>query len=113
MATACGTQSGSCSESMAQVQGSSRCPCGSDCCGGDPIECATGMWTGGFFQAMKAVQIDLLKAKIQKAWGAKMDKAADAVLEAMGAQWQSMLAEAQAKSGLRERLRDLWEADRK
>ncbi len=113
MATECGTQSGSCSESASEAQGSFRCPCGSDCCGGDPIECATGMWTCGFFQAMKEVQVDLLKAKIQKAWGAKMDKAADAVIEAMGAQWQSMLAQAQAKSGLRERLRNLWEEGRK
>ena len=70
------------------------------------------MWTCAFFQAMKEVQIDLLKAKIQKAWGAKMDKAANAVLEAMGAQWQSMLAQSQAKTGLRERLRSLWEEGR-
>lgn len=67
------------------------------------------MWSCAFFQAMKAAQVDLLKAKIQKAWGAKMDKAADAVVEAMGVQWQSMLAQAGAQAGLRERLRGLWQ----
>ena len=66
------------------------------------------MWTGSFFQALKAVQVEALKAKIQKAWGAKTDKAADAVLEAMGIQWQSMLAQTNAKSDLQEKLRGLW-----
>jgi hypothetical protein len=67
------------------------------------------MWYGAFFQAMKEVQVDLLKAKIQKAWGPKMDKAADAVLEAAGVKWQSMLAEAKAKTELREKLSRLWQ----
>ncbi len=89
-----------------------RCPCGT-ACGGDPINCATGMWAGAFFQAMKAVQVDLLKAKIQKAWGAKMDKAADAVLEAMGVKWQSMLSEAKAKADLRQKLQQLWQEGQK
>ncbi|MBI4340718.1 MAG: hypothetical protein HY598_00380 [Candidatus Omnitrophica bacterium] len=57
---------------------------------------------------MKGVQVDILKAKIQKAWGQKMDKAADAVLDAMGVQWQSMLAQAKAKGDLQEKLRALW-----
>ena len=84
------------------------CPCGTPGCSGDPIDCATGMWSCAFFTAMKDAQVDLLKAKIQKAWGAKMDKAADAVLEAMGVQWQSMLAQAGAKAQLRQRLSGLW-----
>ena len=88
--------------------GSGECPCGT-ACGGDPVTCAMGLWTGSFFQAMKAAQVEALKAKIQKAWGAKMDKAADAVLEAMGTKWQSMLAEAQAKERLREKLSSLWQ----
>ena len=83
------------------------CPCGTSGCSGDPIDCATGMWTCAFFTAMKEVHVDILKQKIQKAWGAKMDKAADAVLEAMGAQWQSMLAQAKSKGELREKLRSL------
>ena len=62
---------------------------------------------------MKQAQVDLLKTKIQKAWGAKMDKAADVVIEAMGVQWQSMLAQANAKSQLRERLAGIWKEGQK
>jgi hypothetical protein len=67
------------------------------------------MWTGSFFEAMKQLQVEVLKGKMQKAWGPKMDKAADAVLEAMGVQWQSMVAQAKAKSDLRQRLTGLWQ----
>ncbi len=95
-------------ESSCSEESKQGCPCGTPGCSGDPIDCAVGMWGCAFFQAMKAVQVDLLKAKIQKAWGAKMDKAADIVLEAMGVKWQSMLAEAKVKADVRERLRGLW-----
>ena len=61
---------------------------------------------------MKQAQADLLKAKIQKAWGSKMDKAADAVIEAMGVQWQSMLAQAGAKAELKDKLAALWQEGR-
>jgi hypothetical protein len=82
-------------------------------CGGDPIACASAMWVTSFFQAMKAAQVDILKAKIQKAWGAKMEKAADVILEAMGVKWQAMLAEAKAKADVREQLARLWEEGHK
>ncbi len=113
MGSSCDVRAGSC-ESGAGCEtekgecGGGRCPCGTEC-GGDPIECASGMWTGAFFQAMKQTQVEILKAKIQKAWGSKMDKAADAVLEAMETQWQSMLAQGKAKGTLREKLRSLWQ----
>jgi len=66
------------------------------------------MWTCSFFTALKQAQVEMLKAKIQKAWGAKMDKASDAVLEAMGAQWQAMVAQSQASVGLKEKLGALY-----
>ncbi len=93
--------------------GSGACPCGTPGCSGDPMDCATGMWSCAFFQALKQTQVELLKAKIQKAWGVKMDKAADAVLDAMGVQWQSMQAQAQAQAQLRERLAGLWQEGHK
>ncbi len=74
-------------------------------CGGDPVACTTAMWSCAFFTAMKEVQVEIVKAKIQKAWGQKMDKAADAVVEAMGMQWQSMLAQTKAKGDLQSKLR--------
>jgi hypothetical protein len=71
------------------------------------------MWVGSFFQAMQAVQVDLLKAKLQKAWGSKMDKAADIILEAMGMKWQAMVAEAKAKTDVRSKLEALWQEGHK
>ena len=90
--------------------------CGSDgcgCCSGDPMESAAKMWTCSFFEAMKQAQVELLKSKIQKAWGDKMGKAADAVVESMGVQWQAMLSQAQAKADVETRLRQLWSEGRK
>ena len=111
MASECGT-SGAC-EVTARGKGdcgsSSGCPCGRAGCSGDPVDCATGLWGCSFMQAMKEVQVELLKGKIQKAWGAKMDKAADAAVEAMGAQWQAMLSQAGAKAQFRQKLAGLWQ----
>lgn len=108
----CETTGQSCGGESASSQ-AKRCGCGSDRCSGDPTECALGMWSGAFFQALNQVQVELLKAKIQKAWGSQMDKAAEAVLEAMGAQWQSMMAQSKAKADLRQRLQALWQAGQK
>ena len=119
MSASCSTSSGSC-ETESSACSTERCESSSNCCkacgtecGGDPIACATAMWGQSFFQAMKAAQVDVLKAKIQKAWGAKMDRAADAVLEAMGVHWQSMLAQAKAKADLNARLASLWQEGQK
>ena len=112
MSTSCGTSGCDSEESSVSSCGAgakSCCPCGSPSCNGDPLECAKGMWTSSFFQAMRALQVEALKAKIQKAWGAKFDKAADIVLEAMGAHWQSMLAQNKASADLRQRLSALWQ----
>ena len=109
-------ESGSCETTGKTDRGTDAgrgCPCGSSGCSGEPVECAVGMWTGSFFQALKAVQVELLKAKIQKAWGPKMDKAADAVLEAMGVKWQAMLAQSKACSDLQSKLQALWDEGRK
>jgi len=67
------------------------------------------MWVCSFFQAMKAAQVDILKAKIQKAWGPMMEKAADAALESMGVMWQSILAQSKAKEDFRTKLQKLWQ----
>ena len=111
MAGSCECESESCStETCRDAEG--KCRCGT-ACGGDPVECGVGMWSGAFFQALKETQVEILKAKIQKAWGARMDKAADAVLETMEAQWQGMLAQARSKSDLRARLQALWQQGKK
>ena len=97
MENKCSTQSGSCET---QQEGSHSAQ-SSSCC---PIEKVTEMWGCAFHQAMKETHVDILKAKINKAWGPKMDKMADAVLEAMGVQWESMLAQGKAKGDLKEKI---------
>ena len=112
-AGSCETGAGSCATSSCESSSGECCKACNTACEGDPIACASAMWGGSFFQAMKAAQVEVLKAKIQKAWGAKMDKAADAVVESMGVHWQSMLAQASAKSQLREKLSGLWKEGQK
>ena len=97
MDNTCDTKTGHC-----DTRGTSECgPSESSCC---PIEKAAAMWQCAFFEAMKQAHVEVLKAKIHKSWGPKMDKAADAVLEAMEAQWQSMLVQGKAKLDLKDKL---------
>ena len=85
----------------------SECGCGGKC-GGDPTECAIQMWGSSFVTAMKAAQVDILKSKIQKAWGPMFEKGADAVIAAMEVKWKGMLANASAKEELKEKLKEIW-----
>ena len=97
MENKCSSQSGSCETHEEQ-----NCSTQSEsCC---PIEKVTDMWACAFHQAMKEVHVDILKAKIHKAWGPKMDKMADAVLESMEVKWQSTLAQGKAKMDLKEKI---------
>ncbi|MBI4004115.1 MAG: hypothetical protein HY353_03755 [Candidatus Omnitrophica bacterium] len=112
MSSECGSGSCETQGSTSEQAQCGKCPCGTSGCSGDPMDCAIGMWTCSFFEAMKQAQVELLKPKIQKAWGSKMDKAAEAVLEAMGVQWQSMVAQGQAKAELKEKLAALWKESR-
>ena len=104
----CETKASACSESSCESSCESKCPCGTDC-GGDPIACSMAMWGKSFFCAMKELQVDIMKEKIKKAWGVKMDKAADVILEAMGTVWQSKLATSQVKADVREKLARLYQ----
>ena len=105
--SACDTKTGVCETTATpQAQGASKCYCGG-VCGGDPIVCAMQMWGCSFFEAMKAAQVEILKAKIQKAWGPKLEKEANAVLAAMETKWTSMLAVEQAKTELKAKLQEL------
>ena len=76
-----------------------------DCC---PVEMAIGMWNEAFCQAMREVQVDILKKKIQAAWGSNMDKVGEEILETMGVKWQSMLANGKAQKDLRESIMKIW-----
>lgn len=89
----------------------------SGCCGqgqeehcDDPTSKIIGSWMQAFFQAKHQVQVDILKSRIQKVWGAKLEKAADAVMETVEAVFQSMLTKGQAKEKLKSQLQAIfWE----
>ena len=108
----CDTKTGAC-ETASGPQGKceSKCPCGG-ACGGDPMVCKMNMWMCSFHEAKKAVEVDILKAKIQKLWGAKLEKEATVVLEAMEAKWKSMQAVGQFKEQLREKLEQICKESR-
>jgi hypothetical protein len=80
------------------------------CC---QVEQAVEMWTCAGHQAWKEVHVDLLKAKILKAWGPQMEKTADAVIEAMGTQWQAMMAQGKAKTDLKQKIVSIFSEQKK
>ena len=82
-----------------------KCACGGGC-GGDPVTCAMLMWKCTFHTAMKEVMVDIMKAKIQKSFGAKLEKGADAVMSAMEVKWQAKMAMAKAKMDLKEKMQE-------
>jgi len=57
--------------------------------------------------------VDILKAKILKTWGPQMEKTADAVIEAMGIEWQAMMAEGKAKTDLKQKIVSIFNETRK
>ena len=75
------------------------------CC---PIEAAAEKWSGSFCEAMREVQVEILKQKIKKAWGTEMEKVGDAVIESMGAQWHAKLTQAKAHVDLRESIKKVF-----
>lgn len=88
-----------------ETQAKDCCPTQSDC--GCPVEKAAGLWQAAFFEAMKQAHVEVLKAKILKAWGPKLDKSADVVLEAMEAQWKAALVKGKAQADLKEKLKNV------
>lgn len=77
------------------------------CC---PSEKAIQMWGAAFPAAIKEVQVELLKERIKKSWGSHMAKEADAIIEAMGSFWYSMMARAKARKDLSEKFKEIFES---
>ena len=105
----CDTKTGTCETSQtpqAHCEGKCPCGCGSDCA------CPIHQWMCSFHEAKKSVQVDILKAKIQKAWGPKLEKEASAVIEAMEAKWKSMQAAGQFKEQLKEKFEQICKESR-
>ena len=111
----CNTQTGNCSTHSAPAHTKDECcpvekSLQETCC---PIEKSAEMWQKAFFCAMKEASKDILKEKIRKSWGPVLEKEADAVLETMGAHWQSLLAQARAQKSLRESLAKIQQSAQK
>jgi len=103
----CDTKTGACETSPTpQAHCESKCGCGG-ACGGDPMLCKMLMWKCSFHEAKKAVEVEILKDKIKKLWGPKLEKEATAVLEAMEAKWNSLHAAEHAKAQLIERFEQI------
>jgi hypothetical protein len=78
-----------------------------------PVDEAIAMWACAGHRAWKEVHVDLLKAKIMKAWGPQMEKTADAVIETMGVQWQAMMAQGKAKADLKQKIASIFAENKK
>ena len=98
--------------------GNCRCgghsSCGREACetrqSACPVERSVEMWTSAGHQAWKEVHVELLKAKILKAWGPQMEKTADAVIAEMGVQWQAAMSQGKAKADLNEKIASVFSA---
>jgi hypothetical protein len=106
----CDKSTNTCQTGSSTGQGDCKPGTQQDCC---PIEMAVEKWSGAFCQAMTEVKVEILKAKIKKAWGSQMDQVGDAVVEAMGAEWGAMLTKAKARAGLRENIKKAFCSDKK
>jgi hypothetical protein len=70
----------------------------------DPAEMIVIMWRKAFFTAQMEFMTEKMKEKIKAAMGHMADKAADALFEAMGKTWQSMVLQSGAEAELYEKL---------
>ena len=86
----------------------SECNCSSECSCGCPIDYSIHLWKEAFMVAMKEVEIEYLKEKIKKQWGATIEKEGDAVLAAMEAQWSAKITAAKACGDLKETITNIY-----
>ncbi len=93
----CSTDSGSCGSD------NSSCTDQENSC---PVESTAQKWQSAFCDAMYETKKELLKTRIEKAWGPMLEKQADAVVESMSDYWQGMLAQAKSKCDLREKIKE-------
>ena len=85
---------------VSNVQGGEKCCEGKECC----IEEKMKMLMCAAAEAKRQVMIEIMKEKIRKAYGKKMEKVADAVMDAMKAKKDSMVIKEKAKKAFKEEL---------
>ena len=105
-----------CTTESCKIEGVETCACGSNkpfeqCCGCDsmdPIQHAMMAWHKAFFAARHEAQTERMRKRIEAAYGPTMDKAADAVFDAIGKVWSSMLTQSEAKKELASKLQKIF-----
>lgn len=102
----CDVKTGTCESAVSSTAScKAKCSCGG-VCGGDPVKCAMYSWKGAFHLALEEVMLDVLKARIHKTFGPKLEKSADAIMDAMNAKWQAKIMMAQAETELWDRIKE-------
>ncbi len=82
----------------------------------DPFDNAPDVWLKDTVEAIRQVKLEILREKVRKQLGPKLEKAADAVMPALGAFWATILAQSeasQAKENLREEIRKVFSDGKK
>jgi hypothetical protein len=74
----------------------------------DPIQHAVMSWHKAFFAAHHDAMTERMRKKIESAYGPSMDKASEAVFEAMGKMWSSMLTQSEAKNEVASKLQRIF-----
>ena len=105
-----------CTAESCKMENTESCACGSNrpyeqCCGCetmDPIQHAMMAWHKAFFAAHHDAQVERLRKRIEATYGPTMDKAADAVFEAIGKVWGSMLTQSEAKKEVASKLQKIF-----
>jgi hypothetical protein len=75
--------------------------------GSDPVTMSQVMFQKAFYNALFEVKVEKLKKKIEEKWGSNLDQAAEAVVEALGKEWEAMGSTAQAKQELHNKLANI------
>jgi len=78
--------------------------------GGCSVQRSMDMWMCASHKAWREVHSDLLKTRILQKWGPQMEKTADAVVEAMGIEWDARQAQEKTKSSLKDRIAEIFAA---
>jgi hypothetical protein len=65
-------------------------------------------WHKAFFAAHHDALTERMRKRIEATYGQTMDKAADAVFEAVGKVWSSMLTQSEAKKDLASKLQKIF-----
>ena len=86
------------------VSSGEKCTEGKECC----IENKMKMLMCAACEAKRQVMIDILKVKIQKAYGKKMETVADAVMDAMKSKKEAMVIKEKAKKAFKESLEGIF-----